>query len=139
LYRKIDHLGIAVSSLEEALSLYQRAFGLHATAIEEVAGQSARVAMLPVGESRIELLEATSPHSQIAKFLSKRGEGIHHVCFEVDDIREELARLRAAGVRLVHETPRLGAEGSLVAFVHPSGTKGVLVELKQRAKSKNTK
>ena len=134
MYRKIDHLGIAVRSLNEALSLYGKAFGLHPTTVEEVADQRTRVAFIPVGESRIELLEGTSTDSHIAKFLSRRGEGIHHVCFEVDDILEELARLRAAGVRLVDEAPRSGAEGSLVAFVHPSSTRGVLIELTQRTK-----
>ncbi len=133
MYRKIAHLGIAVNSLDEALRLYTTAFGLEATTIEQVPEQGARVAMLPVGESRIELLESTSGDSPIAKFVAKRGEGIHHICFEVDDIRAELRKLRAAGVRLVDETPRRGADGSLVAFIHPSGAKGVLVELSQPA------
>ena len=132
MYLKIDHLGIAVTSLEEAVQLYQTAFGLKLTAIEELAGEGARVAMLPVGESRIELLAGLSADSHVSRFISRFGEGIHHICFEVDDIRKELTRLKAAGVRLIDDTPRRGAGGALVAFVHPSGARGVLVELIQR-------
>ncbi len=131
MYSRIDHIGIAVRSLNESLRVYGEAMGLKVERIEEVPDQRTRVAMLPVGESRLELLEATGEDSPVAKFLCKRGEGMHHICFRVEDIRQEISRLRAAGVRMIDETPRKGAGGCLVAFVHPSGTGGVLVELSQ--------
>ncbi len=131
MYRKIDHLGIAVRSLSSALLTYELAFGLEKSAIEEIPGQKTRAALLTVGESRIELLEALSEDSPVARFITKRGEGLHHICFQVDDIRQELDKLRNAGIRLIDEKPRSGAGGSQVAFVHPSGTSGVLIELSQ--------
>jgi methylmalonyl-CoA/ethylmalonyl-CoA epimerase len=130
LYRKIDHVGIAVRSIEEALRVYA-VLGFQVDHIEEVGEQKTRVAMLPIGESRLELLESTEPDSPIARFISKRGEGLHHITFRVDDIFEELSRLRAAGIRLIDEVPRTGADRCLVAFIHPSSTGGVLVELSQ--------
>jgi len=126
---KIDHIGIATNSIEQMASVYRDALGLSVTETEEVASQKVRVAMLPVGESRIELLEATSDDSPISKFLAKRGPGIHHVAFNVADIRAALADLKSKGTRLIDEEPRSGAGGCLVAFIHPSSTGGVLIEL----------
>jgi methylmalonyl-CoA epimerase len=128
----LDHIGIAVQDLEKALAFYRDALGLDIEAPEEVASQRVRAHFVPVGESNLELLEATAPDSAIAKYVDKRGPGIHHITLRVDDIRAALARLKARGVRLVDEEPRPGAEGALVAFVHPSAAHGVLVELKQR-------
>jgi methylmalonyl-CoA/ethylmalonyl-CoA epimerase len=125
----IEHLGIATRQIEEALGFWREALGLEVIETEEVAEQKVRVAMLPVGESRIELLEPTSEDSPIAKFLEKRGPGIHHIAVRVDDINLALARLKERGARLIDEQPRRGAGGSLIAFVHPSSTNGVLLEL----------
>jgi methylmalonyl-CoA/ethylmalonyl-CoA epimerase len=129
LFMKIDHLGIAVHSIEEALAFYRNALGLEVTGRETVEEQGVDVVMLPVGESRVELLEARGPETPVGRFLAKRGPGLHHVCYRVDDIRTTLAAMKAAGVRLIDEEPRVGAGGHLVAFVHPSATGGVLVEL----------
>lgn len=126
---KIEHLGIATRRLDEAIGFWRDALGLEVVETEEVVEQKVRVAMLPVGESRVELLEPTSEDSPIAKFLDKRGPGIHHIAVRVDDIRSTLARLKAQGARLIDESPRNGAGGSLIAFVHPSSTNGVLLEL----------
>ena len=128
---KIDHVGIAVRDLTTALATYRTVLGLEPEGIEEVSGFMTRVAMLPVGESRLELLEAMGDDSPIAKFIAKRGEGVHHLCFRVEDIAAELKRLKTAGVRLLDETPRPGAGGCLIAFLHPSSTGGVLIELSQ--------
>lgn len=126
---KIDHIGIATRAIEEAVGFWRDALGLEVLDTEEVAEQRVRVAMLPLGESRVELLEPTSEDSPIAKFLEKRGPGIHHIAVRVQDIHASLARLKAEGARLIDESPRVGAGGSLIAFVHPSSTGGVLVEL----------
>ncbi len=126
---KIDHIGIATRGIENAMTFYRDALGLDAIETEEVAEQKVRVAMLPIGESRIELLEATSADSPISRFLEKRGPGIHHIAVQVDDIRSALANLKRNGVRLIDDEPRKGAGGCLVAFVHPSSTGGVLLEL----------
>ena len=126
---KIDHLGIAVHSIEEALAFYRDALGLEVKGRETVGDQGVAVAMLTVGESRIELLEATGPDTPVGRFLAKRGPGLHHVCYRVPDIRAALDRVRASGARLIDEEPRRGAGGHLVAFVHPSAAGGVLVEL----------
>ncbi len=128
---KINHLGIATSGIDEALKFWADSLGLENVHTEIVEDQKVRVAMLPVGESRIELLEPTSPDSPISKFLEKRGGGIHHIAVEVDDIVAALERLKSQGARLIDEAPRLGAEGCLVAFVHPATTGGVLLELVQ--------
>jgi methylmalonyl-CoA/ethylmalonyl-CoA epimerase len=128
---KIDHLGIAVTSLDEALAFYRDALGLDVSAREVVEDQGVTVAMLPVGESRVELLEPTASDTPVGKFLARRGPGLHHVCYSVPDIDAALDRLRSSGARLVDERPRVGAGGHLVAFVHPSATGGVLVELVQ--------
>jgi methylmalonyl-CoA/ethylmalonyl-CoA epimerase len=128
---KIDHLGIATREIAETLEFWRDALGLQLHDIEDVPDQKVRVAMLDLGESRVELLEPTSPDSPIAKFLEKRGPGIHHIAVGVDDIHAALDRLRNQGARLIDESPRPGAGGSLVAFVHPSTANGVLLELVQ--------
>jgi methylmalonyl-CoA/ethylmalonyl-CoA epimerase len=134
---KIDHIGIATRGIQDAAKFYRDVLGLEVSEdgaeTEEVAEQKVRVAMLPIGESRIELIEATSEDSPISRFLEKRGPGIHHIAVRVDDIRAALASLRAKGARLIDEEPRQGAGGCLVAFVHPSSTGGVLLELVQKA------
>jgi methylmalonyl-CoA/ethylmalonyl-CoA epimerase len=127
----LDHIGIAVANLDEALAFYRDALGLEIEAPEEVPSQRVRAHFVPVGESALELLEATAPDSPIAKFLAKRGPGLHHITLRVDDIHAALASLKARGVRLIDEEPRPGAHGSLVAFIHPASAQGVLVELKQ--------
>ena len=126
---KVDHIGIATPEIEEALGFWRDALGLAVVHTEEVAEQGVRVAMLPVGEPRVELLEPTHDESPVAKFLRKRGPGIHHVAVRVADIRAALARLKARGARLIDEEPRVGAGGCLVAFVHPQSAGGVLLEL----------
>lgn len=128
---KIDHIGIGTRGIAEAAKFYRDVLGLEMTEIEEVAEQKVRVAMLPIGESRLELLEATSEDSPISRFLEKRGPGIHHIAVRVDDIQTALAGLKQKGARLIDEAPRRGAGGCLVAFVHPSSTGGVLLELVQ--------
>lgn len=128
---KINHLGIATKGIDEALKFWEDALGLENVHTEVVEDQKVRVAMLPIGESRVELLEPTSDDSPISKFLEKRGGGIHHIAIDVDDIDASLAQLKAKGMRLIDETPRIGAEGCLVAFVHPASTDGVLLELVQ--------
>lgn len=128
---RLDHIGIAVRDLDQALAFYRDALGLDVEAPEEVASQRVRAHFVPVGEPALELLEATAPDSAIAKYVEKRGPGIHHITLRVEDIAAALAQLKAKGVRLVDEQPRPGAEGALVAFVHPASAHGVLVELKQ--------
>ena len=129
----LDHIGVAVADLHEALAFYRDALGLEIEPAEEVASQRVRVTFVPVGDAAIELLEATAPDSAIAKFVAKRGPGLHHITLRVDDIAATLSRLKARGARLIDNTPRPGAQGSLVAFVHPSAAHGVLVELVQVA------
>lgn len=131
---KINHLGIATKGIDEALKFWEDALGLENVHTEVVEDQKVRVAMLPIGESRIELLEPTSEDSPITKFLEKRGGGIHHIAVEVEDIEAALAKLKSEGARLIDEKPRIGAEGCLVAFVHPSSANGVLLELVQENK-----
>jgi methylmalonyl-CoA/ethylmalonyl-CoA epimerase len=128
---KLDHIGIATKDINDALKFWQDALGLENVHTEEVAEQKVLTAMLPIGETRIELLEPTSDDSPISKFLEKRGGGIHHIAVEVDNIEESLAKLRSQGMRLIDETPKVGAGGCLIAFVHPSSTNGVLLELVQ--------
>ena len=127
----LDHIGIAVADVNAALAFYRDALGLDVETPEEVSSQRVRAHFIPAGEGAIELLEATAEDSPVAKFVAKRGPGIHHITLRVDDIRAALAQLKARGVRLIDESPRPGAHGSLVAFVHPSSAHGVLVELKQ--------
>ena len=128
---KINHIGIAVKSLDAAIPFYRDQLGMRFEGTEEVAEQKVRVAFLQVGESRIELLEPTSSDSPVAKFLEKNGEGIHHMAYEVEDITAALARMKEQGVRLIDESPRNGAHGSLIAFLHPKATGGVLTEICQ--------
>src|SRR5471030_2014233 len=129
----LDHVGIAVKDLPAALAFYRDALGLEVEAPEEVASQRVRAHFLPVGDAKLELLEATAPDSPIAKYVDKRGPGLHHITLRVDDIQAALAQLKARGARLIDEQPRSGAEDALVAFVHPAAAHGVLVELKQSA------
>lgn len=130
---KIDHLGIAVSNLKEAVELYRNLFGIDPSHEEEVLEQRVRTAFFNIGESRIELLEATDPESPIAKFIEKRGPGIHHLCIEVEKIEERLKALQAKGMKLIHEKPQIGANGKKIAFVHPKSTGGVLLELSEKS------
>lgn len=132
---KIEHIGIATRALDDALGFWRDALGLEVVHTEIVEEQKVRVAMLPVGEPRIELLEPTADDSPVAKFLEKRGAGIHHIAVRVDDIRAALARLKESGARLIDEAPRVGANNCLVAFVHPSSAGGVLLELVEHTDS----
>jgi methylmalonyl-CoA/ethylmalonyl-CoA epimerase len=128
---RIDHLGIAVKDLREALKVWSGALGLDLTGTEVVESDGVRVAFLQIGESRIELLEATTESSPVAKFIARRGEGIHHLCLQVSDIELAAARLREHGLRTIDSAPRPGAHGARVMFVHPAATGGVLLELSQ--------
>ena len=130
--KKINHIGIAVKNLETATPFYRDILGMTFEGTEEVVEQKVRVAFLQVGESRIELLEPTSPDSPVARFLEKNGEGIHHVAYEVDDLNAALAELQTKGLRLIDTTPRRGAHGASIAFIHPGASGGVLTELCQR-------
>jgi methylmalonyl-CoA epimerase len=129
----LDHVGIAVSDLPASLAFFKDVLGLHVEATEEIASQRVRATFLNTGQSTFEMLEATAADSPIAKFIDKRGPGMHHVALRVDDIEAALAHLRSRGIRLIDDQPRPGAEGALVAFIHPSASQGVLVELKQPA------
>jgi methylmalonyl-CoA/ethylmalonyl-CoA epimerase len=126
---RIAHLGIAVRALDDTLPFYRDVLGLPVTPLDDADG--ARIAGLAAGESLVELLEAQTPDSPIGKFIAKRGPGIHHVCFSVDDLDAALERCRTAGVRLIDNEPRIGAEGKRIAFLHPASTGGVLVELSE--------
>jgi methylmalonyl-CoA epimerase len=129
---RLDHVGIAVRRLADSLIAWTEGAGLVASTTEEVPSERVRVAFLPVGGSRIELLEPTDPESAIARFIERHGEGIHHICLEVGSIEAVLSRLDAAGVPLIDRVPRPGAGGSRVAFVHPRGLGGVLLELREK-------
>ncbi|MDY5051704.1 MAG: methylmalonyl-CoA epimerase [Candidatus Mucispirillum faecigallinarum] len=133
LLKKIDHIGVAVKSIEAALPLYT-AMGADVNHIEEVPSQKVKTAFIKVGETTIELVEATSDESPIAKYLEKNREGLHHICFEVEDIKASLAELKKADIKLIDEEPKVGAHNMLVAFVHPKGNNGVLTELAQHQK-----
>ncbi len=126
---RIDHVGIAVKSLDDALGVFRKLTGAEPASVEEVADQKVRVAMFQVGESRIELLEATAPDSPIARFLEKGGRGVHHLTLTVPDLEQTLAALEHDGFKLIDRQPRVGAGGEKIAFVHPSSTAGVLIEL----------
>jgi methylmalonyl-CoA/ethylmalonyl-CoA epimerase len=128
---KINHIGIAVASLEATLPFYRDNLGMVFNGIEEVAEQKVRVAMLQIGESKIELLEPTSSDSPVAKFIEKNGVGIHHLAYEVTDLEAAIAMLTADGIRMIDEKPRSGAHGASIAFVHPKSSNGVLTELCQ--------
>jgi methylmalonyl-CoA epimerase len=129
---EIDHVGVAVGDLSASLAFFRDALGLELQPSEEVPSQRVRAHFLEAGEATVELVEPTADESPIAKYIAKRGPGLHHVCFRVPDIAAALLELKARGVRLIDEAPRPGAHHSLVAFVHPASTHGVLVELKQR-------
>ncbi len=127
----LDHIGIAVEDIDAALELYRDKLGFEVGEIDEVPGFGVKVAFLPLGEGQLELVMPVTEDSAMAKFLDKRGPGFHHLCFRVDDIRAELARLEEMGIELVDKEPREGAHGTLVAFLHPKSTGGVLIELAQ--------
>jgi len=130
--KKISHIGVAVENLNEAMRLYNESLGLEIEGTEEVKEQKVKVAFIPMGESRIELIESTDPNGPIAKFIKSRGEGIHHIALEVDHIEDALQKLKERGVQLIDEKPRIGAHKMKIAFLHPRSTKGVLLELCQK-------
>lgn len=132
---KLEHIGIATRGIDKAVGFWRDALGLEEIETEEIEEQMVRVALLPIGDSRVELLEPTSEDSPIAKFLEKRGPGLHHIAMHVDDIRATLSRLKNSGARLIDETPRKGAGGCLIAFIHPASTGGVLLELVEHTQS----
>jgi methylmalonyl-CoA/ethylmalonyl-CoA epimerase len=132
----IEHIGIAVSNLENAISFYEKILGLTCYNIEEVKDQKVRTAFFMVGQTKIELLESTDPEGPLGKFIEKRGEGIHHLAFAVEKIEDHLAHAEKMGVKLIDSTPRKGAEGLDIAFLHPKSTSGVLIEFCENKKSK---
>jgi methylmalonyl-CoA/ethylmalonyl-CoA epimerase len=125
----IEHIGIAVADLENSISFYEKIFGLKCYNIEEVKDQKVRTAFFKIGKTKIELLESTDPEGPIGKFIEKKGEGIHHIAFAVDNIAEQLKHAEKEGIRLIDATPRRGAEGLNIAFLHPKSTSGVLIEI----------
>jgi methylmalonyl-CoA/ethylmalonyl-CoA epimerase len=132
--KKIEHIGIAVKSIENANKIYSSLLGSSPYKMEEVKSEGVKTSFFKTGDSKIELLEATNPDSPIAKFIEKRGEGVHHIAFAVDDIHSEIVRLKKEGFVVLNETPKKGADNKLVAFLHPKSTAGVLVELCQDIK-----
>ena len=128
----VDHIGIAVKSIDEALAFWQSSLGIQCTGVEEVAEQKVKTAFLPIGDTEVELLEATSDESPVAKFIEKKGEGIHHLAIRVDNLEKALEEMKAKGIKLIDESPRYGAGGAKIAFVHPKSTGGVLLELSER-------
>ena len=126
---KIEHIGIAVNSIATAKTIYEKLLNTNVYKTEDVASENVRTAFLQCGPNKVELLEALSDNSPIAKFIAKKGEGIHHIAFEVKDIKAEMARLKSEGFVLLNEEPKLGADNKLVCLVHPKGTNGVLIEL----------
>lgn len=130
---KLEHLGIAVKSLENSVPLFEKIFGVKAGEMEFVQEQKVNVRKIKLANFDIELLEATSPDSPIGKFVEKKGEGIHHCSFEVDDVAKKLEELKADGIQLIDQQPRIGAEGMLIAFLHPKSTNGILMELAQHS------
>jgi methylmalonyl-CoA/ethylmalonyl-CoA epimerase len=133
--KKIDHVGIAVKSLDEALPFYVETLGLECLGIEVVESEKVRVAFLKIGEAKIELLEPTEEDSPIAAFIEKRGEGIHHIALGVDDIQARIDELKANGIRMIHDAPKQGAGGAQIAFMHPKSARGVLYELCERGRA----
>ena len=132
MFKKIDHIGVAVKNLENSLHLFKDILGMQYSGEEVVEEQNVKVAFLPIGESEIELLESTSPDGNIARYIEKKGEGIHHIAFEVDDLESMLEELQQKGIRLIDKEPRYGAGGTRIAFLHPKNTNGILVELCER-------
>lgn len=135
----IEHIGIAVNSIAEALPYYEKVLGLNCYNIEEVADQKVKTAFFMIGQTKIELLESTDPEGPVGKFIEKKGEGIHHIAFAVENLEERLREAEAAGIRLIDSAPRNGAEGLSIAFLHPKSTFGVLTELCEDKNSKNNK
>lgn len=131
--KRIDHIAVVVDDIEGALNFWRDGLGMEMTHLEEVKEQESIVAFLPTGGSEVELVKPTTDTSGVAKYLAKRGPGMHHICVEVDDIHATLAQLKAKGIKLINETPTIGAGGKQIAFVHPGSTSGVLVELYQAA------
>lgn len=129
---KVDHIGVAVSNLEESIKFYEEILGLKLNGTEVVEEQKVKVAFMPIGDTEIELLEATSPDSAIAKFVEAKGQGVQHIAFRVENIEKALEEMKAKGIRLIDEKPRYGAGGARIAFLHPKSTKGVLIELCER-------
>lgn len=129
---KIDHIGIAVSNLEESIKFYEDILGLKIEGEEVVEEQKVKVAFLPIGDTEIELLEATTSDSPVAKFIENKGQGVQHIAFKVNNIEKALEDMKAKGIRLIDEKPRYGAGGARIAFLHPKGTNGVLIELCER-------
>ena len=129
--KHIEHIGIAVENIEEALKTYENLLGVSCYKTEIVESELVRTAFLKIGDSKIELLEAMDPVSPIGKFLAKKGEGFHHIAFEVDDIHAEIKRLRSLGFEMIHESPKPGADNKLIAFLHPKSTQKLLVEICQ--------
>lgn len=129
---QVDHIGVAVKSIEAASKLYTDVLGLKVLGIEEVASQKVKTAFIPTGEAEIELLESTADDGPVAKFIDKNGEGIQHIALRVDNIEAALEELKQSGVKLIDEKPRIGAGGAIIAFIHPKATNGVLLELCQR-------
>jgi methylmalonyl-CoA epimerase len=135
---RIDHIGIAVQSIKDALTFFEDALGMKLERVESEEGGRTQVAFLPIGASDVELVEPQDTESGLAKFLAQRGEGVHHICFEVDDIDAALARLKEHGAQLIDETPRTNAKGQRYAFVHPKSAHGVLIELYEKVATKRT-
>ncbi len=133
--KKIEHIGIAVKSIAESNLIFEKLLGVSNYKTEAVASENVLTSFFKIGESKIELLEATSPDSPIASFIEKKGEGMHHIAFDVEDIEAEMKRLAAEGFHLLNETPKKGADNKLVCFLHPKGTSGVLIELCQSIKN----
>lgn len=136
-FKKVDHLGIAVKSLTEAVDRYRRILGYGPDHEETVPDQQVRAAFISVGETNLELLEATSEESPIAKFIAKKGEGLHHICFAVENIEARLAECKKNGIELIDQKPRIGAHGKKIAFLHPKSTGGVLIELAETPKGES--
>ena len=133
MFGRIDHIGVAVSSIEDSIGLYRDSFGMAEQHRETVEEQGVKAVLLEIGEGHVELIEPLSPESGVAKFIERNGEGMHHVAYQTDDIDAALEKVRAAGLRLIDEEPRIGIRGSRVAFLHPKATGGVLTELVEPA------
>jgi len=131
---KIDHIGIAVKNLEKAKEFYEKSLGLTPSPVEPVPSQMVTTVFFKIGDSKIEFLEGSSPESPITKFIEKKGEGIHHICYEVDDLEETLSELQKSGIQLIDKSPRVGAHGKKIAFIHPKSTNGILTELTEKDK-----
>ena len=132
MYKRLTHIGIAVKNLDNSSRVFSKLFGMNQSHTEEVAEQRVKAMFFKIGEGGVELLEPTNPDSTIAKYIEKRGEGVHHLSFEVDDIDAEIVRLKKEGFQMIDEKPRVGADGFKIAFLHPKSTNGVLVEIGQK-------